>query len=189
MKNAICPHCNHEVVVPDSLPDTMICANCQQEFEVLYKDLELNFAQKSRLFCHKHKKVIVGSVIAVIGIAAGYLQLRDIAEEIAAGDSTSCDTASIPDKPILDITYPEEAEFTCMDDSLTYTSKKGASHKELDRYDTVERDIPQRIVNIGENRFPSMEKLQQARELKIALGEHQTIRNAYTQTYYVNKSE
>lgn len=186
MKNTICPHCSHEIAVPDSLPDTMICANCQQEFEVSYKELDLNFTQKSRLFCRKHKKVIAGSVIAVIGIAAAYFQLRDIAEEIDAGDPTSCDTASIPDKPILDIT---DAEFTCMDDDLTYTSRKEPSHKELDKYDAVEHDIPQRIVNIGENRFPSMEKIQQARELGIELGEHQTICNSYSQTYYVNKAK
>lgn len=189
MKNAICPHCNHEIAVPNSLPDTMICANCKQEFEVSYKELDLNFAQKSRLFCRKHKKAIVGSAIAVIGIVAAYFQLHDIADEIAAGDSTSCDTASIPDKPILDITYQEDAEFTCMDDSLTYTGRKEPSHKELDKYDAVEHDIPQRIVNMGENRFPSMEKIQQARELGIELGEHQTICNSYSQTYYVNKAK
>lgn len=174
MESVICPNCGSKISIPDSMPDDVICEKCQSKFGVMYEAIEpLTFKEKIWKFTHDHrKKIAAGLIIGAIAYQ-GYLWYQRLMERNSSEETPILSDSTISENDSSEDTASTEMELD--NDPDTYDRK------------TVMHNIS--IRNMGENRYPSPEKRQQAKDLGIDLGPHQTLVDEYPQRHRVKKED
>ena len=176
MATLVCPNCGNEIVIPALMPDKVTCKSCKWEFGVQYEGANLTFREKIQIFGQKHKTQIAYAVVCAFAALKAYFWFQD---QLAQASSES------------DVSSTESEQTTVNSDSNSSEHNVESAHSSmnLNNYDTKLVQHPMRVRNLHENQFPSSEKIKQAHDLGIDLGEHQTLVDPFPQRHHTKKTE
>lgn len=178
METVICPNCGHEISVPKRKVSSIKCQNCDMDGLELGLDYFDETDTPKESFLKRHPKVVAAGLFAIGLAGKGLIWWLDHKDEFSSG-------------PVLEVDSYNESltESMPLETDSDTISEKPEAHMNLDDYDAKIVNHPMVVRNLSEDRFPSLEKKKQARDLGIELGLHQTIVDSYPQRHYTKKTE
>ena len=175
MNPVVCPNCGSELSVSFSMPNRITCPACNASFGLEYDAVNPTFTEKLGKFVCTHKKGIATALMFATSLWKVYSYFHK-EENLAEPESSLSSYNAFPESSDVSSTSADAASIS------------SSTSMNCDNYDAKLVQHPFTIRNLGENRYPSAEKVQQAREMGINLGTHQTIVNSFPQTHYTTKA-